>query len=180
MAAKATKPQSVKPKGGTPKPSDAPQEGKNKGGRPSSSYDAKIADRVCELIAEGKAVRKICGTDGIPSWPTIRRWLIENDEFRTQYARAREEQADGFADEIITLSIRVTDPSKAMDADGTPLPELTPDQARVAIDARKWMAGKLRPKVYGDTGRLELDPSDGFQTMMQGLLQRIDGTTRGL
>lgn len=155
---------------GTPTPETA----KGKGGRPTD-YTPELAAQICELIAGGKSLRSICGKDGIPVWETIRRWLNAHEEFRAQYARAREDQADVFADEIMEISQRVTD---ADTVDGKTA--LTPDQARVAIDARKWMAGKLRPRVYGDSGRLELDPSDSFQTMMQGLLKRIDGTSRGL
>ena len=33
------------------------------------------------------------------------------------------------------------------------------DDRRVKIDARKWMAGKLRPKVYGDKVQQEVSGS---------------------
>jgi len=32
---------------------------------------------------------------------------------------------------------------------------MAPDAARVAISALQWRAGKLKPKKYGDTSRLE-------------------------
>ena len=60
-------------------------------------------------------------------------------EFSEQYARAREVQADVLADEVIEIADTEPDPNRA----------------RVMIDARKWLAGKLRPKKYGD--HLKLD-----------------------
>ena len=47
---------------------------------------------------------------------------------------ARARQADTLADSILDI------------ADG----EGDSDDKRVRIDSRKWLAGKLRPKVYGD------------------------------
>jgi hypothetical protein len=35
--------------------------------------------------------------------------------------------------------------------------DIKPDAARVAIDARKWIAAKLRPKVYGDRVQVDAD-----------------------
>jgi hypothetical protein len=73
------------------------------------------------------------------------RWLANNKEFRDQYARAREVQADVLADEILDIADDSSDPAKA----------------RVQIDARKWLAGKLRPKVYGDKVSQEITGADG-------------------
>lgn len=79
----------------------------------------------------------------MPGIETVRRWLMGNEAFRAQYAYAREEQADTYADEIVRI------------ADSEP----DSNRARVRIDARKWVAGKLRPKVYGDKVGLEASGS---------------------
>ena len=104
-------------------------------GRPSS-YTQEIADNICKLLAGGLSLRKICLMDGMPHIDTVRRWLIEEDKatFHVQYTRAREEQADFYADEITEIADTEEDPNKA----------------RVRIDARKWVASKLKPKKYGD------------------------------
>jgi len=75
----------------------------------------------------------------MPSTSTVFRWLEQYAGFSELYARAREIQADMLADEILEI------------ADS----EIDTNRARVMIDARKWLAGKLRPKKYGD--RVELD-----------------------
>lgn len=98
-----------------------------------------IYKRVCAQIAGGKSLRSVCAADGMPTLETIRVWLIDDPVFSVQYARAREEQADFYADEITEIADTEADPNKA----------------RVRIDARKWAASKLKPKVYGD--KLTLD-----------------------
>lgn len=111
-------------------------------GRPSS-YTQKLADKICKRIAEGESLRKICDDSAIPSITSVRRWLADEKraDFRLQYACAREEQADFYADAIIEIADTEPDPQKA----------------RVRIDARKWYAGKLKPKKYGDKMQLSGD-----------------------
>ncbi len=70
----------------------------------------------------------------MPTATTVFRWLASDADFREQYTRAREDQADTFVDEIIHIADTVEDAQAA----------------RVRIDARKWVAGKQRPKKYGD------------------------------
>lgn len=115
-----------------------------KRGRPSE-YNQEMADLICDRLANGESLRKICRDAGIPSQPTIFRWIGANEEFRKQYARARETQADAIADEILNIADEAVDPAKA----------------RVQIDARKWLAGKMRPKIYGDKVLQEITGVDG-------------------
>lgn len=100
----------------------------------SKARAAEIKARVCTELADGKSLRTICTGKGMPSIETIRVWLLNDAAFAAQYARAREEQADFYADEIIDISDTEKDPQKA----------------KVRIDARKWVASKLKPKKYGD------------------------------
>lgn len=103
-------------------------------GRPSD-FTPEIANAICEALIEGKSLRAICKADGMPSASTVCRWLGQNAEFREQYAHARDAQADTIADETLAI------------ADDE---ELDPQDKRVRIDTRKWLAGKLKPKRYGD------------------------------
>jgi len=118
---------------------------------------AAIKARVCLEITEGKSLRSICEADDMPTAETIRVWLIEDGEFSVQYARAREEQADFYADEIIDIA------DTAKDA----------NLARLQIDARKWKASKLQPKKYGDKLNLDADLNLKADDTITGLLARI-------
>lgn len=103
-------------------------------GRPSS-YSAEIADEICEAIASGGALYRLCKERaGFPHESTVYDWLERHKEFAEKYARARERQQDRRVDEIIAIADEDDDPNRA----------------RVRIDARKWAASKLAPKKYGD------------------------------
>ena len=108
-------------------------------GRPSS-YTAEIGDAVCKEIAQGRSVNQIERDPGMPNGDTIRRWVDRHEDFRDKYARAREEQADYYAADIIEIADTEEDPQRA----------------RVRIDARKWVASKLKPKSYGERLQAEV------------------------
>lgn len=110
-----------------------------------SDYTQEKAEIICDLIAEGKTLVHICALDDFPHYSTVCRWLSAHEEFRENYARARQVQADYFADETIVI------------ADTEPDPQV----ARVRIDARKWHASKTAPKKYGDKITQEHTGADG-------------------
>ena len=120
-------------------------------GRPSK-YTAKIGDEICERISEGESLRRICLTPSMPNKATVFRWLASDPVFRDQYARARECQADVLADEIIDIA----DGKRAQYEGG----EADVQRDRLAVDARKWVASKLKAKVYGDKTLLGSDPDN--------------------
>ena len=120
---------------------------------------------VCARIAGGESLRSACKDKDLPDRDTINRWLnADNDgALCGQYARAREEQADHYADEIITI------------ADNE---NLTPEDRRIMVDARKWVASKLKPKRYGD--KLALGGADDLPAIRQEVQERADAFTTGI
>ena len=119
-------------------------------GRPSS-YNEETAEALCEAIAQGHALYKLC--EDRENWPaekTVYQWLERHPAFAQSYARARERQQDRAADEMIEIAATEPDPQRA----------------RVMIDARKWRASKLAPKRYGD--RIEVE-----QTVEHRFVARI-------
>ena len=112
---------------------------KNNGGRPSK-FTQELVDIICGRIAEGESLTKICQEKTMPSKPSVLLWLSKSTEFSTQYARARDAQADLLAEQTIEIA---DDPKSGVDA-------VSVAHARLRIDARKWYAGKVAPKKYGD------------------------------
>jgi hypothetical protein len=91
----------------------------------------------------------------MPSQSRVYQWLAQNETFQEQYARAREMQADAIFDECIDIADEANN-DFALDAEGNvKIDHDAINRARLRIDTRKWMAGKLRPKKYGD--KLEID-----------------------
>jgi hypothetical protein len=126
---------------------------KPKMGRPTA-FTEPLAVVICSRIAEGESLREIVKTKGMPDRVTIYRWLLAHDDFRNLYTRAREDQADTYADEIIAIAdeppevVAVTDKHGALiehKLDGAYL-----QWQKNRIEARKWTAMKLKPKKYGD------------------------------
>ena len=117
-------------------------------GRPSK-YSDHLAQVICLRIAEGESLNKICKDDEMPERVTIYRWLLEKEDFCNNYARAREDQAETHADEIVDIADQL--PYQITDKDGN----IRIDSAYVQwqknrIDARKWVASKLKATKYGD------------------------------
>ncbi len=108
---------------------------------PNVKYSEAIVDAVCERIASGDSLREICDEAGMPSKASFYFWL--DDPTKTglldKYARARQRQADHWAQAILDVAhdARLKDPNELA-------------HARVKIDAYKWTASKLKPKSYGD------------------------------
>lgn len=103
-------------------------------GRPTD-YSQEMADEICSRVMESDyGLEQICEADDLPSARTVFRWLAANDDFRQQYARAKEVQGHVQADRGIRDALNATDASLG----------------RLKFDARKWAASKLAPKQYGD------------------------------
>jgi hypothetical protein len=122
-------------------------------GRPSE-YTDEIADAISLRIADGESLRLICKDPRMPDRSTVFRWLASKREFRDQYARAREAQADILFDEILEIADNTNgDVIEVKQADGSTMVRANHanvHRARLQVDARKWVASKLAPKKYGD------------------------------
>jgi hypothetical protein len=142
-------------------------------GRPSK-FTQKLADDICDRLAKGESLRSIVAGEDMPASSTVFKWLAENEAFSEQYARAREEQADFYAEEIVDIAdeeVTMVKRSKHQATAGDDPEEeieVVFDQTAVArnrlrVDARKWYASKLAPKKYGDrtetahTGAVDLN-----------------------
>lgn len=98
----------------------------------------ELEERICEMLARGHSMAKICRRKDMPAESTVYKWLAEGGAFSERYTHAREQQADLYADEIIEI------------ADNCPPVQEEIAKAKVRIDARKWKAARLAPKKYGD------------------------------
>lgn len=121
-------------------------------GRPSI-YSEDLAFAICQRLAEGESLRSICSAEEMPGKTTILRWLDENAAFRSQYARAREVQADTLADDILEIADDArNDWMERNDKDnaGWIANSEHINRSRLRVDSRKWLAAKLQPKKYGE------------------------------
>lgn len=123
------------------------------GGRPTD-YSAEIAEAICALITEGVSVRQIGARPDMPDEATVYRWIAAHDEFRERYARAKEAQADRFAEEIIEIADDGTN-DWMLREQGEETVEVVNHEhiqrSKLRVDARKWLMAKMAPKRYGES-----------------------------
>ena len=103
-------------------------------------------DAICEQVSECVTLRVIAESAGVSKGSLIS-WLANHPD---QYARARESQADKLAEDLLQIADDGLNDTY-LDADGN----VKTDQdviarSRLRVDARKWLAGKMAPKKYGD------------------------------
>jgi hypothetical protein len=138
-------------------------------GRPTK-YNLELTDIICARIAAGESLVSICRTDDMPSCVTVYAWLRKHEDFLNRYACAREDQADTLSDQIIDIADTcvIGEKTKIL-PDGSE--EITRgdmiERARLKVDARKWVAAKLKPKKYGD--KLQTEHSGEITTKYSGL-----------
>jgi hypothetical protein len=117
-------------------------------GRPSD-YSDELAAEICGKLASGKPLTKICAEESMPCESTVYLWLKKQEGFSEMYARAREDQADTLADEMLEIaddSSRDTLKTEAGEVCNTEYVQ----RSRLRVDTRKWIASKLKPRKYGD------------------------------
>lgn len=152
--------------------------------------DGAIAE-LCEYVAEGGHLAGFCRERGL-KYNTVSDWIYNNPERSALYARAREERAEVLADEIVAISDESTVETKYEGEEVRLVLDATAvARNRLRVDARKWVAAKLKPKKYGDkvtqehTGAgggpitlaaLDLkNMSDGELAQMHALLSKASG-----
>ena len=115
----------------------------------------KIREEILKRISEGESLISLLKkTPALPSTQTVYNWLNSkhtkfSQNFLDRYVRAREIQGDFYFEEVNRIG------KETLEKDGH-----DPDRARVAIDALKWTAGKVRPNKYGDRLKVDMDISE--------------------
>ncbi len=121
--------------------------------QPSPAQDKLNAigiDAVCARIGECETFRAISADIGV-SIGVLSGWLSAHPE---QYARAMDVRADRFAEDIIQIADDgANDTYQTENGPATNHDVIA--RSRLRVDARKWLAGKMAPKKYGDKVALE-------------------------
>ena len=125
-----------------------------------TTYNEDTAAILCGYLAQGESLRKACGHTGMPHISTVFRWMRDNPGFSEQYARAKEEAADMFVEDILHIAdnakndkipvYKLNDLTGKKELVGYTESKNSVRRAQVQIDSRKWLAMKLKPKKYGE------------------------------
>ncbi|TDR90256.1 terminase small subunit protein [Enterovirga rhinocerotis] len=145
---------------------------KHPGGRPSG-YSPERVEPFLNLIAEAKSTVEAAKAIGVEP-RTIFRWLETHDEFRQQYARAKEAAADHLVEEVLAI----VDDGRNDFIEGKGGPIFNAEavaRSRLRFEARKWLAGKLRPKKYGE--KLDVDHGVQPESSLAVFIKSISGSS---
>lgn len=115
----------------------------------ANPYNPIITDAICERIATtSKSVPKICEEVGI-AYSTHSRWLRESEEYQHKYARAKEDQVELFAEELLEAARDKS--GDLLDGEfGQQGNSANVQRSKLEVDTLKWLMSKLKPKKYGD------------------------------
>ena len=139
-----------------------------------AEFTQELFDTICERIAGGESLRSICRDEDMPSQTAVFNWLAKDAALVEQYTRARELQADTLFDEMLDIADNPMIGEKRKVKEDGSVEVMTGDMIehrRLQVDTRKWMAGKMRPKVYGDKidvehgGNLTLQVGEHVKTL---------------
>lgn len=144
----------------------------SKMGRPTK-YSEKIADEICRLIANSnRGLSSICKEPGMPDRATVHVWINKHKDFHNKYARAKEDQADFLAEEMLSIADDGTNDTTQNDFGKEIENREWTNRSRLRVDTRKWIASKLKPKRWGD----RLDVTTGGEKIQIPIL--IDWTSK--
>jgi hypothetical protein len=124
---------------------------------------ARVWEQICDLIANQRlSLLAICGRaenphppllEGAPNYRTARRWIVKYEDLRQQYLEAVEARTHAQVEEIIAIADEPPKHVTIISEDGDRITRVDNgyvQHQRNRVDARKWVAARMLPKVYGD------------------------------
>lgn len=132
---------------------------KKKMGRPTQ-FRKSLATEICERLSRGITLIEICRDPDMPNKSTVFRWLEKHPDFCDNYKKAREVQAEHYAEEIMAIADE-TQYDVTENEDGKPMTNWEHiNRSKLKIDARKWFASKVYPKKFSDRVQQEISGPD--------------------
>lgn len=126
---------------------------------PYLPYDPKVALHICDLIVEGNTLKAIERLPGMPTVPTILRWLAAHEDFLEAYYRAQHIRMEAMGEEILEIADDSTkDLVEKIGKDGRPYTVVDHEvvnRSRLRVETRRWLMSKSAPKRYGDQLNVE-------------------------
>jgi hypothetical protein len=165
---KATQPTEQKADGQTTGRNGMGAKERKAGGRPER-YTVEIAAEICQRLANGETLTRICQDPHLPSRSTVTRWLADESkaEFLARYGTARDLQTDFYADDIVDIADDASrDWTERTNGEGEAIaPALNHEhiqRSKVRIETRQWIMERLNPKKYSAKTKLEHGVGDSI------------------
>lgn len=115
------------------------------------TIDPEIWNTILAQIAQGHSLSTVLTEPGMPSYTWCKTQIRQDTALQARYHEAQQDRADRLADDLVALAD--SEPPEHLDGPGR---HAWVAQLRTRVDARKWTASKLRPKVYADRVDVEV------------------------
>ncbi len=128
-----------------------------------STYTEKVADQICEMIADGTPLREICRMEKMPGWVTVYQWIKEQPAFAERFAHARELGFDAIAEDALRIANtpQIGETEESSDNGLKIKREDMLGHRKLQVETRLKLLAKWAPKKYGESIRQELTGANG-------------------
>jgi hypothetical protein len=140
-------------------------------GRPSN-YTEELAANICEMLARGTPLVKICELDEMPAYSTVRKWEKVNPEFAALSTRAKQDGTHYLADECLEIA----DEALPDDAEKA---RIEVPHRKLKIDTRMRLIGKWNAREYGEKVTAEHTGPNGGEIVHTVRHEVIDPKSAG-
>lgn len=143
---------------------------KKKMGRPSK-YSPEVAQKMCEMLADGIPLREICRQEGFPEWRTVYDWMYRDDALgekgtglSASIARAREVGQDAIAEDIFREMCM--EPERILSEGGGRIDSGYVQLIKARAEIKLKLLAKWNPKRYGDKIAVGGDADNPFKAQV--------------
>jgi hypothetical protein len=143
-------------------------------GRPKIyTDDSPVWQYIIDRVTHGRSLSSVLREDDMPYLRVFQIKIERDEKYKAQYDKAVQDRADRLADEIMELADE--DMPEHLQGPGA---SAWVQQKRLQVDARKWIASKLKPRTYGD--RLDVSVSDNRISVLGALEQAQQRVALGM
>lgn len=126
--------------------------------KPRITYSEELLSNILDRVALGESLVAVCNGDDMPSRKAFFDWVGKDASIKNRYEVAIAMRADVLAEDILSIADD-GERDSYIDEDGvTRTNQEVIARSRLRVDARKWLAGKMAPKKYGEKLELAGDP----------------------
>ena len=139
-------------------------------------FTKKLALKICNRIANGESLRKICKDTNMPARKTVYLWLLDErkSDFLHQYNTSMNVRTEELFDELNEIADDGSNDYMTREGrDGETIEVLNSEhvqRSRLRIDTRKWYLSKVMPKKFGD----KIDMTSGGEKLQQFTTEQLD------
>ena len=140
-------------------------------------YDEKVADEICQRLAEGETLRAICRESHLPNWQRIYDWIGANEEFAGRIARARELGADAIAEQALSIA-DTPEIGEEVEESENGMKVKRADMLghrKLQVETRLKLLAKWFPKKYGDRQEIDLNVNSALSERLARAKKRGEG-----